>query len=401
MAKAIDIGTAFIVGAEIKDGREVFTSERDAFFSMPKEDFAEEMLNDAGAYYITRGNHLFVIGEDALKFSMLTGNQAAYRRPMAKGVLNPGEEEAIAMLELLIEGIIGRASHPGEVCAATVPCAPCDGDNDTQFHKIVVERCLTRLGYEVKIVNEALGIIFHENPTVTSNGETTPFSGVGISFGAGMTNLVVAWRAKKLFEMSVARGGDWIDEKVAGVRGITKSKVTAVKERKLDLGKVDMRDAVQVALEIYYDELIRYTLAEFARQFKGCQASIDEPLEWVVAGGTARVPGFVEKFEKALRATPLPFEVKGVRLARDPLNAPAAGALIAALSHEKKKLAKSGDGAAEELAAAPSGRIGSKVDVGDGVDPSALLGREPAVPVAARAAAARPSGNGNGAKPRV
>jgi hypothetical protein len=90
-----------------------------------------------------------------------------------------------------------------------------------------------------------------------------------------------------------------------------------------------------------------------------------------------------------------------VRRARDPLNAPAAGALIAALSHEKKKLAKSGDGAAEELAAAPSGRIGSKVDVGDGVDPSALLGREPAVPVAARAAAARPSGNGNGAKPRV
>ena len=100
MAKAIDIGTAFIVGAEIQDGREVFTSERDAFFSMPKEDFAEEMLEDAGARFLTRGNQLFVVGEDALKFSMLTGNQQAYRRPMAKGVLNPGEEEAISMLEL-------------------------------------------------------------------------------------------------------------------------------------------------------------------------------------------------------------------------------------------------------------------------------------------------------------
>ena len=59
MAKAIDIGTSFIVGAEIKDGKEVFTSERDAFFSMPKEDFAEEMLADAGARFVTRGNQLF------------------------------------------------------------------------------------------------------------------------------------------------------------------------------------------------------------------------------------------------------------------------------------------------------------------------------------------------------
>ena len=122
MAKAIDIGTSFIVGAEIQDGVEVFTRERNAFFSMEAEDFAEEMLNDAGAYYLTRGDQLIVVGEDALKFAMLTGNQTAYRRPMAQGVLNPGEEEAISMLEVLIEGIIGKASFPGEICAAMIPC---------------------------------------------------------------------------------------------------------------------------------------------------------------------------------------------------------------------------------------------------------------------------------------
>lgn len=405
MAKAIDIGTSFIVGAEIKDGHEVFTSERDAFFSMPKEDFAEEMLNDAGAYYITRGNQIFVVGEDALKFSMLTGNQASYRRPMAKGVLNPGEEEAISMLELLIEGIIGKAAFPGEVCAATVPSTPCDGEGDTQFHKIVVERCLRRLGYDVKIINEALGIIFAENPQVQVDGEMTPFSGIGISFGAGMTNLVVSWRAKKLFEMAVARGGDWIDEKVASVRGLTKSKVTSVKEKKLDLAKVDMRDAVQVALEIYHDELIRYTLAQFARELKGCQASIDEPLEVVLGGGTAKVPGFVAKFERALAEVELPFKIKGVRLAKDPLNAPAAGALIAAISHEKKKLA----GKADE--AAPHGKLGSRVDTSENVAPAGLFGgrlaeaAEPKAEAAARAAAlprmsvgANGNGNGNGAK---
>jgi hypothetical protein len=384
MAKAIDIGTAFIVGAEIKDGREVFTTERDAFFAMPKDDFAEEMLADAGARVVTRGSQLFVVGEDALKFSMLTGNQQAFRRPMAHGVLNPGEEEAISMLETLIEGIVGKATFPGEVCAATVPAVPCDMPGDITFHRIVIERCLTRLGYEVKIVNEALGVIFHENPTVQIDGETTPFTGVGVSFGAGMTNLVVAWRAKKLFEMAVARGGDWIDEKVAMVRNVPRPKVSAMKEKRLDLNKIDPKDTLMLALEIYYDDLIKYTLDLFERQFRGVQSSIDEPLEWVIAGGTARVPGFIERFEKALRATPMPFGLKGVRLARDPLHAPAAGALIAAISHEKKKLGEK-DPSPEAAALRGSARFGA-------IEPEPMTPVLTAVPAAASAGARMPVG---------
>ena len=124
MAKAIDIGTSFIVGAEIKDGKEVFTSERDAFFSMPKEDFAEEMLHDAGAKYLLKGDQIYVVGEDALKYCMITGKQESYRRPMKKGVLNPGEEEAVPLLEKLIEGIVGKPAFPGEVgVVAPASCA--------------------------------------------------------------------------------------------------------------------------------------------------------------------------------------------------------------------------------------------------------------------------------------
>src|SRR5262245_3350575 len=108
MAKAIDIGTCFIVGARLDAGKEVFTIERDAFFSMPREDFAEEMLHDAGAKYVLRGNEIFVVGEDALKYCMITGKQESYCRPMQRGVLNPGEEEAIPLLERLIEGISGK-----------------------------------------------------------------------------------------------------------------------------------------------------------------------------------------------------------------------------------------------------------------------------------------------------
>lgn len=359
MAKAIDIGTSFIVGAEIKDGREVFTRERNAFFSMENEDFAEEMLNDAGAYYVTRGDQLIVVGEDALKFSMLTGNQKAYRRPMAMGILNPGEEEAISMLELLIQGIVGEAAFEGEVCAATVPCAPFDREGDVTFHRIIIERCLRRLGYEPKLLNESMAIVFHENPAVDSDGVQVPFSGVGMSFGAGMTNVVIAWRAKKLFETSVARGGDWIDQMVANARGMSRSKVTSAKERRLDLGKIKRRDGLHVALEIYHEELIRYALRNLAAAWNDASASVDEAMTICVAGGTASVPGFQERFEAILDEVDMPFEVAKVQFASDPLTAVASGALVAAISAEKKKLGGAKSGARK------TGRIGTEVAVGD------------------------------------
>lgn len=337
MAKAIDVGTCFLVGAELRDGKEVFTRERDAFFSMPKEDFSEEMLTDAGAKFMHRGDELFVVGEDALKYCMLTGKEDSYRRPMAQGILNPSETEAIPLLELLMTGILGEATEKGEVVAATVPAAALEKDMDVTFHKIVIERHLKKLGYDVRILNEALALIFAENPMVRDERGNVPFTGIGISFGAGMTNLVVAYRAKKLFEISVARGGDWIDHHVSRARNVPFGKVTHTKEKKLDLGNVDMSDSIQVALDIYYEDLIEFTLQQFSDHFKNSNSVIDHPMEIIVGGGTASVPGFVQKFEETLKNVELPMEISRVRLARDPLHAVARGSLVAAVSMEKKK----------------------------------------------------------------
>jgi actin-like ATPase involved in cell morphogenesis len=344
MAKAIDIGTSFIVGAELKNGKEVFTIERDAFFSMPKEDFAEEMLHDAGAKYLLKGDQIYVVGEDALKYCMITGKQENYRRPMKRGVLNPGEEEAVPLLERLVEGIVGKPAFPGEVMAATIPAPPLDADLDTTFHKIVVERFLKKLGYDVRILNEALAIIYAENPIVEDSSGKAPFTGIGISFGAGMTNLVVAWRAKKLFEISIARGGDWIDESVSKVRNVPVGKVTHEKEKRLDLTKINPRDSIAVGLEIYYEELVRFALKEFQAHFKTSQSVMESPMEIVLAGGTTMVPGFVDLFTRVLNEVGAPVPVRNTRLAKDPLRTVAKGSLVAALSMEKKKLAAKAPG---------------------------------------------------------
>lgn len=368
MAKAVDVGTSFIVGAKLVDGREVFTAERDAFFAMPREDFAEEMLDDAGAKYLVRGDEIFVVGEDALKYCMITGKQNDYRRPMAQGVLNPGEEEAIPLIELLIEAIVGKPAAPGEVVAATIPAAPLDANLDVTFHKIVIERFLKKLGYDVRILNEALAIIYAECPSVVEDtGGSAPFSGIGISFGAGMTNLVVAWRAKKLFEISVARGGDWIDQSVSKVRNVPIGKVTHEKERNLDLSKVDPRNALHLGLEIYYEELIRHVLKEFNAHFKSAQSTFSNPFDVVVAGGTASVPGFIGKFQECLAAEGSPVPIGQVRLAKDPLRTVAKGALVAAVSMEKKKQKGGAATPAKPAAEAPPGPTTQRLTGGRGL----------------------------------
>jgi molecular chaperone DnaK (HSP70) len=139
----------------------------------------------------------------------------------------------------------------------------------------------------------------------------------------------------------VARGGDWIDASVARARGASTSKVTAAKERKLDLAHINPKDGVQVALDIYHEELIRYALSQLGEAWKEAAASVEEPLQICVAGGTSKVPGFETRFREVLEQTRLPFEVEGVRFAAEPLTAVASGALVAAISAERKSQGRS------------------------------------------------------------
>jgi hypothetical protein len=53
----------------------------------------------------------------------------------------------------------------------------------------------------------------------------------------------------------------------------------------------------------------------------------------VLSGGTAKVRGFKERFEHFLNMEEIPLDFGKIRIAEDPLNATAKGALIAAM-HE-------------------------------------------------------------------
>jgi hypothetical protein len=355
MAKGLDIGTMYVVSSQNTDQGTVFRKQRNAFYTMSREDF-EDGFSCNSPMVIRKGSDVHIVGDDSVRYANLSGKSKKFKRPMAKGVLNPLESDAIGVLQIVIQNVLGEPAFPGETVAVTSPADPLDGTFDTTFHKTVLSRHLKNLGYKPMVLNEAHALVYSENPICQSEGEDIPFSGIGISFGAGMVNMVATWRAQKLLEFSVSRGGDWIDTRVHEATQIPVSRVLKFKEGKFQHSAEYARDVevkMASALEIYTEDLIRYVLEAFAEKFDSCDASIDDPIEIIVGGGTSMVPGFIDLFAEIAGETDLPFDVLSVRHAVSPLCAVSNGALIAASSREKKERQNATPTSVNEVTSAP------------------------------------------------
>ena len=75
-----------------------------------------------------------------------------------------------------------------------------------------------KLGYKPKPLYEGLAVIFSE--LADEN-----FTGIGISFGAGMVNICLACMSVPVFSFSVTKAGDWIDQQVAKALAETASRI--------------------------------------------------------------------------------------------------------------------------------------------------------------------------------
>ena len=94
---------------------------------------------------------------------------------------------------------------------------------------------------------------------------------------------------------------------------------------------------VIMSLYIYYKNLIETVVRQFKKVFVKNGTMFPFPLEVVVAGGTSLPNGFEALVEQVIKEVQWPFDIKGVRRAKDPLSATAIGCLTAAISREKKK----------------------------------------------------------------
>jgi hypothetical protein len=188
-----------------------------------------------------------------------------------------------------------------------------------------MKQLLEARGFEARSINEGLAVVFSEL-------EKENFSGIGVSFGGGLTNVCLAYLSVPVFTFAVDKGGDDVDEAVGEVTGETATRVKAIKEEGLDLTHKP-RSKVGGALHIYYEDLIQAVVEAIGKTLSSAERmpKLDRPLPVVLGGGSALPKGFAEKFARALETEKLPIPLGEVKLARDPLSATARGALLAAL----------------------------------------------------------------------
>ena len=335
--RGLDIGTSFIIASRKQEAADqvLYTKFRDAFFQMkPTSPIAKKMMEKGlkGQQYFSDVDGSFiVVGQDAIERAV-ERNQSA-RRPLQRGVIAPREKQARRILRHIFKEILGEPLEEGEKLVYSVPAQPIDQDAedfDVGFHCDALNNDLAALGYQAQPLAEAEAICYAEL-------ENDDYSGLCCSFGAGMVNVCLMSSGEGILHWSTTRSGDWIDRMAAQATASPDTVVQIEKEHtKFMIGEEMSGNPILSAVSLYYVRLIDYTIQHLLQRINSANdlPKFTKPLPIVISGGTSRAGGFVEQFKKSLNeknvgSDELPFEVKEVRSAADPLLAVSRGCLLA------------------------------------------------------------------------
>ncbi len=322
LGKGLDVGTANLVAAvQNDDGGITVKMERNAFIDIEHDVHSKNLLTKLKVPYVVHNNTMVVLGDESFQLANIFNRTT--RRPMKDGLISPSEADAMTMVRLIIQKVLGEPQAPGEVVYFSVPGEPIDSEANVVYHEGVFSGLLTKLGYEPRSMNEAHAVVFAELAD-------QDFTGIGISCGGGMFNVCVAFKSIPALTFSTSRGGDWIDKNVSQVLGVPVSKATFIKEQSMDLMNPTNRE--EEAVSIYYRNLINYTLTNIKSQFLGSSGmpEFPAPIDIVTSGGTSSPNGFIELFRDEFKKLDFPIKINEIRRADDPLTSVAKGCLVAA-----------------------------------------------------------------------
>lgn len=338
-----DVGTMFCVCAkQLSDGKTEVTSMRNMFLPVTDDMVGiSEMANTNINYVeakdeVDNSSSLYIIGEDAYKFANIFNQEV--KRPMSKGVISSSEVDALDVLTLMMEKLVGGRVKDG-YCVYSVPASAIDIEiPPVLYHEKVFGMIFAKLGYKSMPLNEAMAIIYSEC-------QKEKFSGIACSFGAGLTNIVCAYKGAPTLAFAVSRAGDWVDRNVAASLNLIPNRVTAIKEKDdFDLmnpfcvNKKERR--VRNAISFYYRELIEYVLKIIIKKFSDDAdgLNINEKIPIIVSGGTSKPAGFLDLFKEIFNETnDFPYEISEIRQAKDPLHAVAEGSLLYGMWNQKRR----------------------------------------------------------------
>lgn len=330
MAIGFDCGTFNLVSCNRDDKNDfVYKREVNAFLELPLDNrFVFNMMKTAGVPLIERDKVAYALGEAACNMTY-TMSQLELKRPMIHGCVNPRERDAFQIMSIMIHSLIDNVKKDGETLYYCVPANAINEETDADYHQRILDAIFkafkSETGYKVDAhpINEALALVYAEL------GKKA-FTGIGVSFGAGMVNLCYAMYGNPVFAFSIVNSGDWIDKQAAKVTGESISFINKEKT-KIDLTK-NPTGLVERAIHTQYKLMIEHTVAGIKKGFADVTKTVraDAPVDIVIAGGTSSPYGFATIFKETIQQADLPIKIGEVIKPNDPLFSVARGCLLAA-----------------------------------------------------------------------
>lgn len=325
----LDVGTSYIVLAKDNNGNIEYKDFRDAFYTIkPTSPVAIKMIEKglSGKVFIKDNDGSFILlGKDAIEKAIERNDTA--KRPMYRGVVSAKEKDAKRILAFILQEVVGQSSEPNQKLVYCVPAQPVDQEDedfDIGYHEDVIKTILQEVGYDARSINEAEALCYAEL-------DTNDYTGIGISCGAGMTNICVMLNGEPTVVFSTTKSGDWVDRMSSVATGEPDSVIQAEKEAGgFKIGEPN-DSPILAAVSAYYERLIDYTTKQLSVALTGHKSlpKFKDPLTIVIAGGTSQADGYIDHFTKKLAENNFPLVVKEIRHANDPLHAVAKGCLIA------------------------------------------------------------------------
>jgi hypothetical protein len=323
----LDIGTNMLVSAVMNEaGAPIYKKQRDAFFRLsPKSEVNRKSirmsLEGRGADFIVDGDDFIIVGENALHMANERNLEA--KRPMRKGVLSPKEKASLPMIKLIIKSLVGE-STTNDKLVFSIPSEPLDSDFDIFYHEEMMKSYMREMGFNPTSLNEGFAIAFSE--LIDDN-----LTGMCLSFGAGMVNVVVCYEGDPIIQFAITKGGDWIDDSVGKALDLNPSMVQIEKEES-NLDLTQPKGQIQEALVVYYNVLINYALDNIVYELERVKLpSFRNPIPVIASGGLTLAGSFIDKFREEMGNKKLPFDIKEIRRAKDPMTCVAHGCLMAAI----------------------------------------------------------------------
>jgi actin-like ATPase involved in cell morphogenesis len=331
MPIGFDCGTYNLVCCT-RDANKNFHHNREvnAFIEVKLDDrFMFNMMKNSGVALVERDRIAYALGEAAVHMAY-TMSDVELKRPMRDGCVNPKEKDAFEIMNIMVHSLLeDGVKHDNEILYYSVPANAINEETDADYHGKILQAIFdafeSEKGFKVSAhpINEGLALIYAELASKS-------YTGIGISFGAGMVNLCFAIFGAPVFQFSIVNSGDWIDKMAAKATGESPTFINQEKT-KINLS-TPPKTLVERAIQTQYRIMMEKTVQGIKKGLSesGKKARTDHGIDLVIAGGTSMPSGFDLTFKEVITQAGLPITIGTIIRPVDPLYSVARGCLIAA-----------------------------------------------------------------------